>query len=138
FYENFCRSIGREDWLEHEQAGPEAHAAMIAAARDIFRTKTREAWFDLLNQTDQCAMRVLEPAEMANDPHVRAREMIVDLPHPTLGTVHQTGFAPKLSKTPGGFRNFAASTGQHTQDVLAGLGLSAADIEELRASGAIR
>ena len=48
----------------------------------IFRTRTADEWFALLNQTDVCAAPVLAPAEAAANPHNLAREMILDLPRP--------------------------------------------------------
>lgn len=137
FYENFCRALGRDDWVGNEYADAEAHAIMIAQAREVFRTRTRDEWFDLLNQTDQCAMKVLAVDELQGDPQVVAREMIIELEHPAFGTVAQTGFTPKLSETAGGFRRFAPRPGEHTDEVLAGLGFSLQEIEDLRKAGTV-
>jgi len=58
--------------------------------------------------------------------------MAVELEHPVAGKVTQAGVAVKLSETPGSIRSFAPSLGQHTEEVLRGLGYSAAKIAELR------
>ena len=90
-----------------------------------------------LSKTDICAAPVLRLDEVLADPHNRARQMVVEVQHPTLGTVQQVGIAPKFSETPGSVRSTAPAPGQHTDDVLHGLGYDAARIAGLRASGAV-
>lgn len=138
FYENFVKAIGREDWLTEEFAPNERHAEMIAEARHIFLTRDRDDWFDHLNQTDQCAMKILDADDFADDPHVKAREMVVELEHPKFGPVRQIGFTPKMSGTPAGFRNFGPTLGQHTDEVLTQLGYTNDQIRDLRETGAVR
>jgi crotonobetainyl-CoA:carnitine CoA-transferase CaiB-like acyl-CoA transferase len=58
--------------------------------------------------------------------------MAVELDHPVAGKVMQAGVAVKLSDTPGSIRSFAPALGQDTEDVLRGIGYSAAKIAELR------
>lgn len=138
FYVNLMRGIGRDDWLDNEFADEETHTQMIAEARQIFLTKDRDEWFTILNETDQCTMKILDPEDFESDPHVKAREMVIELDHPKFGKVKQVGFAPKLSDTPAGFRNFTPALGEHTDEVLAGLGYTAAQISELKAAGSVK
>ena len=137
FYESFCRELGREDWLPHQHAEPEKQAEMITAAREIFRTRTRDEWHEALNQHDLCAMRILDAAEIVADPHVRAREMIIELQHPEMGPVKQIGSALKFSEGQSPFRFFAPGKGQNTDEVLAELGYGAEPIAALRADGVV-
>jgi crotonobetainyl-CoA:carnitine CoA-transferase CaiB-like acyl-CoA transferase len=137
FYENFCRALGREDWIPLQDTDLETHRGMVAEAREIFLQRTRVEWFTLLNREDQCAMGVLEPQELEADPHLQARGMIWNLEHPSVENVRQVGSAIKLSKTPPGFRSFAPSLGQHTDEVLAGLGFSPEELTRLRAERVI-
>lgn len=58
--------------------------------------------------------------------------MVVEVKHPTLGTVKEFGIPIKLSATPGSVRSAAPRAGEHTETVLRELGLSAADITALR------
>ncbi|MNC90391.1 Bile acid-CoA hydrolase [compost metagenome] len=55
--------------------------------------------------------------EMLDDPHFAAREAIVEVPHPTLGSVRMQNVAPKLSLTPGGIRSAAPTLGQHNRPI---------------------
>jgi crotonobetainyl-CoA:carnitine CoA-transferase CaiB-like acyl-CoA transferase len=52
--------------------------------------------------------------------------------HPTLGKVKSLGVGTKLSDTPGSVRRTAPQAGEHTDDVLASIGLDAAAIASLR------
>jgi formyl-CoA transferase/CoA:oxalate CoA-transferase len=67
-----------------------------------------------------------------SDPQVIHRQMVTELQHPTAGTIRVTGNPVKLSDTPGEITAPPPLLGQHTQEVLEGLGYSARDIEELR------
>ena len=60
--------------------------------------------------------------------------MIAELEHPKFGPVRQVGVAAKLSETPGSLRTTAPRRGQHTEEVLQGLGYSKEHIAELRAA----
>ena len=71
------------------------------------------------------------------DPQLAAREMIVPLEHLAAGTVRVLGTPLKLSATPASIRTAPPALGQHTDAILAEAGLSAAQIRELRRSGAV-
>jgi crotonobetainyl-CoA:carnitine CoA-transferase CaiB-like acyl-CoA transferase len=71
------------------------------------------------------------------DPHVQAREIIIETDHPTAGRVRLARSAPRYSATPSHLRLPAPTHGQHTDEVLGELGLSPAAITELRAAGVV-
>jgi crotonobetainyl-CoA:carnitine CoA-transferase CaiB-like acyl-CoA transferase len=75
--------------------------------------------------------------EMLADPQVQAREMVVEVDHPRAGRTRALGLPIKFSETPGEITRAAPLLGQHTREVLAGLGYCAADIDRLHAEGAI-
>ncbi len=84
------------------------------------------------------ATRIFTMADIFNDPHFKAREMLVQVPHDKLGQVTVPGVVPKMSGTPGSIRSSGGAVGRDTQNVLMELaGLSAADIERLCAQGVI-
>ena len=76
-------------------------------------------------------------ADVAADPHVLAREMVVELDHPRAGRTRALGLPIKLSGTPGGVARAAPTFGQHTREVLGEFGFSAAEIEALYAAEAV-
>lgn len=75
---------------------------------------------------------------LMTDPHLRAREMVVDLPHDRLGKIPVTGVPFKLSESPGRIEHLGPELGQHNDEIYGGLlGLSAGEMDELRNDGVI-
>jgi crotonobetainyl-CoA:carnitine CoA-transferase CaiB-like acyl-CoA transferase len=75
--------------------------------------------------------------EVFADPHVRERGMVVEVEHTRAGRSRVLGVPVKLSDTPGVIRRAAPTLGQHTEEILAELGLDTAAIGRLRAGGVI-
>ena len=72
------------------------------------------------------------------DEHLARRGYFINLPHPEVGVKQHCGIPWKMSGTPCQVRSAAPLLGQHTDEVLSGLlGLSEAEIAELRATGAL-
>jgi crotonobetainyl-CoA:carnitine CoA-transferase CaiB-like acyl-CoA transferase len=138
FYANLCKALGREDLLPYELVEGEQREALKHTFSDIFRTKTRQEWFDILTCHDICVGKVYDLDETEHDPHLRAREMVVEVDHPEVGKVKQVGISIKLSETPGQIRFLAAPLGAHTEEILSALGHSPEKIAELRLAGAIK
>ena len=69
--------------------------------------------------------------------NAQARGMTVEITDPVVGPVRQVGIGTKFSATPGELRSTAPHQGEHTDDVLEGLGYSAEQIAELRAAGTV-
>jgi crotonobetainyl-CoA:carnitine CoA-transferase CaiB-like acyl-CoA transferase len=74
--------------------------------------------------------------EVFEDPHVIARDMVIEVEHPEFGPVKQVGIGPKFSDTPGSVRTTGPARGEHTDEVLAEAGLGTDEISSLRESGA--
>jgi crotonobetainyl-CoA:carnitine CoA-transferase CaiB-like acyl-CoA transferase len=72
------------------------------------------------------------------DPHVTAREILVDLPDDRLGRLPMHNVIPRLSQTPGRLRRPAPGLGEHTAEILDSLGVDRAEIEALAREGIIR
>lgn len=138
FWANLCRALGRDDLLDKQFVTGAERDAVEAELAALFRTRTRDEWFVLLRERDVCVAPVYSFDELSNDPQLRHREMIVDVPLPGGGTVRQPGIAIKLSDTPGRIRSLPPRPGQHTDEVLTALGYDAARIAALRAAGVVR
>ena len=82
---------------------------------------TKQALFDLLMKHRVPCAPVRNLDEVVNDPHTRAREMVVEMEHPEAGTVYGLGIPIKLSATPGSIRRPAPLLGQHNDEILAEL-----------------
>ena len=137
FFANLCRAIGREDLIPY-QHDESRHPEIKEALRTAIAGRDRDEWFEILSQTDICVGKVYSLDEVPNDPHLRARQMIIELDHPEFGKVPQAGIPMKLSDTPGRARTAAPVAGQHTDEILGELGYSADEIERLRAGGTVR
>jgi crotonobetainyl-CoA:carnitine CoA-transferase CaiB-like acyl-CoA transferase len=137
FFVNLCKTLGREDFIPHQwDSSKREEIAEFFRAR--FKTKTRDEWFAILSQSDICAGPVYSLEEALNDAHNRARNMVVEVDHPTLGKVKQLGIGTKLSETPGAVRSTAPLAGQHTDDVLQSLGYDEAAVSALRERGVVQ
>ncbi|MNN66785.1 Crotonobetainyl-CoA:carnitine CoA-transferase [compost metagenome] len=77
-------------------------------------------------------------ADIVADPHYQARDMLLNAELPGGATVKMPGIVPKLSETPGGVNWSGPGLGQHTDSVLAQLGLTLADIERLKTQGVVQ
>jgi crotonobetainyl-CoA:carnitine CoA-transferase CaiB-like acyl-CoA transferase len=76
--------------------------------------------------------------DIVEDPQYLERETIVRVPHPKLGSVLMQNVIPRLSDTPGRIRHPGAEVGEHNEEVYCGeLGLSGAELEDLREAGVI-
>jgi crotonobetainyl-CoA:carnitine CoA-transferase CaiB-like acyl-CoA transferase len=137
FYANLCRALGCEQYIT-DQLNHEKWTEMIEHFAAIFKTRTRDEWFDYLSQSDICVGKMLTLDELEHDPQIRARNMIVEVETPTGEKVKQVGISIKLSDTPGSIRSLAPRLGQHTEEVLGGLGYEKGDIERWREDGSIR
>jgi alpha-methylacyl-CoA racemase len=97
-----------------------------------FSGRTRAEWEQIFAGTDACVSPVLSPAEAPAHPHARARDAFVEV-----GGVTQPAPAPRFGRTAAGSPLAPPRPGADTNDVLAGLGLSAAAVSDLRARGVI-
>lgn len=132
FWRAFCDGVGLEFEMSAMMPGPH-QIALKARLAEIFATRTRAEWATFGAEKDCCLEPVLEPAELAADPHLAARGLFVE---------QQTRFgrSPQLRLPVG---DPTASTpppamGADTDAILADAGLSAAEIAQLRGCGAVR
>jgi len=132
FYANLCQLIGREDFLEHQYATGEKREEIFRSFRETFLTKDRDEWVEILRRKDTCVAPVYSIDEVVTDPQLIARGMITEVDHPTLGRIKQVGSMLKLSESPFQVRNWSQRFGQHTEEILTGLGYSKEDIDRLR------
>jgi len=112
-------------------------AALTTEIDRALASDTAERWIDRLNREGIPSGPILTVQEMFAHPQIAAREMLLKIPHPAIGTFMTTGLAAKLSETPGRVTR-PPLLGEHTEEVLRTKGFSADEIDALRASGAIR
>lgn len=137
FWRAFCRAIGREDLIPLQYPQGPKKAELFEELERIFRTRTRDEWFELLAKTDVPVGKVLGVDEVFSGPQAKERGMVLETEHFRYGRVRQIGFPIRFSDTPWRIRIGPAQMGDHTNEVLAGLGYPADEIERLRQEGVI-
>ena len=124
FWAAFCRAVEREDLIPIQFAPGDKADELIREVEKIFSERTREQWIDLLQDVDCCCEPVNTFDEAFSHPQVVARNMIVEMEHPTEGTIRQINFPGKFSKTPAEMRLAPPLLGQHTEEILKELGIT--------------
>lgn len=140
-WERMCEAIGRADLLANElyadNAGRLTHQRKLEHdLEETFVQRTTAEWMAVLNNAGVPCGPIYDIGQVWEDEQITAREMRVDLPHPTAGTVGNIGLAAKLRGTPGSIRTAAPLLGQHTREVLCEAGYSDGAIDDMLASGA--
>jgi len=107
-------------------------ARINAAIDERLGRDTVARWIETLNRAGVPCGRVMNLSEVFADPQVRAQQMVIEVEHPGHGPVKMTGFPVKLSETPCAVRHPAPELGQHTEEVLRGLGWDDARIAALK------
>ncbi|MFI6350150.1 CaiB/BaiF CoA transferase family protein [Streptomyces sp. NPDC050560] len=100
-------------------------------------TRTTAEWLALLEENGIWAAPVYSYADVLADPQVRHNGSFVTYEHPTEGTVTTPGFPFRLTRTPAEVTRPAPLTGEHTRDILDGLGYPRERVDALLAQGRI-
>ena len=136
FWAALCAIAGRPE-MQPNEFDPSTHDDFKAHLTELFRTKTRDEWFVELREIELCVAPVLGLDEVFENEHALARDLVVEVNDPLIGTVRHVGIGPKFSDTPGNVRTTAPHNGEHTDGVLRSLGRDAAEIARLRAAGVV-
>ncbi|MGH3358490.1 MAG: CaiB/BaiF CoA transferase family protein [Nocardioidaceae bacterium] len=138
----FCKTIGAPELAEDPRflTNPDrlAHLSdLVGCIEERTIVETRAHWLGLLQEVGIPAGPINTVPEALADPQARAREMVIEVEHPTLGTTRALGPVVKLSDTPAAITRAAPDLGQHTQEVLREIGLDDDEIAALRADGVL-
>jgi alpha-methylacyl-CoA racemase len=115
------KQMSRQDW-----------PGIKAKLTDIFASKTRDEWDEIMLGTDICYAPVLSFEEAMAHPHNQERETFKEN-----GGVKQAAPAPRFSRTEAELPDVAVAPGSHTDDILLSLGLAQDEISALRKGGAV-
>jgi crotonobetainyl-CoA:carnitine CoA-transferase CaiB-like acyl-CoA transferase len=142
-FDRLCAMIGHPDLPNDPRFAtaaerPKHIPLMIDMMTEWFRSRPFEKAIAELKAADIPHSPIMSMADIFADPHYHARDMIIDVPDETLGTLPQPGVVPKLSLTPGRVHHSGSTIGRHTDEILSGLlGYSEQQIAELRAERVI-
>ncbi|WP_417662764.1 CaiB/BaiF CoA transferase family protein [Pseudomonas sp.] len=140
-YKRLMTLVGREDLANDprlaQNDGRSEHADLIdQAIADWTCQRGRDEVLAALNEARVPAGFPYTAADIVKDPHYLARQMIETV-QTAAGPLKVPGVLPKLSRTPGRIGTGGPALGEHTDDVLAGLGLTDEQRQGLRDRGIV-
>ena len=141
-WERFCHGMEREDLKDHPDYATNSvrvnnRGAMVSMLQEIFLSRPVAEWVKDLQAANVPCGPINDLADVFADPQVLARNMYLEMAHPTLGSIKQTGLPIKFSLTPGGLDRHPPLLGEHNQEILKSLGYSEADVQSLMAQSVI-
>jgi formyl-CoA transferase len=141
-YRRLMSAIGREDLRDDPAlARNDGRAAQMAridqAIAEWTAKRSQRQVLEEMEKAEVPAGRIYSAADIAADPHYAARGMIQQVLAGDGEPLKVPGIVPKLSATPGAIRTPAPKLGEHTDEVLQGLGFSGEGISALRAKGIV-
>jgi formyl-CoA transferase len=136
-YRRLMAAIGREDLRDDPAlARNDGRAAQMQRIDDAIASwtcaRTQQAVLKAMEDAEVPAGRIYTAADIAADPHYAARGMIQQIVAGDGEPLKVPGIVPKLSATPGAIRSPAPKLGEHTDEILEGLGFSPLEISVLR------
>jgi formyl-CoA transferase len=141
-YRRLMTAIGREDLRDDPAlARNDGRAAQMQRIDEAIAAwtsqRSQQEVLDAMEKAEVPAGRIYSAADIAADPHYAARGMIQQVMAGDGEPLRVPGIIPKLSATPGAIRAPAPKLGEHTEEVLSGLGFSAAQVSSFRAKKVI-
>jgi formyl-CoA transferase len=135
--ERVYRAIGREDMISDPRFRTNADRVRNseeseAPIREFIAARTLAESLAVFERAEVTAAPVYEIDQFIADPHVKARNIVAELPDAEMGTLPMHAVVPRLSDTPGAIRTPAPGLGEHNEQILGGLGLSEAEMADLR------
>jgi crotonobetainyl-CoA:carnitine CoA-transferase CaiB-like acyl-CoA transferase len=141
-WRKFCNAIDRPD-----MAGDPDYASQESRLRNrdklnaqldtAFKTKSSREWLDILDNAEIPVGPIYHMNEVFADPQVSHLEMAAPVHHPARGDIRLVAEPVTLSRTPSAVATPIAEMGAHTDELLAEIGYSGAEIDRLRADKAI-
>ena len=133
FWETFCRIIGRETFIAEQWSAPPRQDELIAEVRSIILSRTLDEWLGVIDPDTICVAPVNTFEEAIQDPHIREQGTWFEGELPRGEKVPQAALPILFDGDRPGWRSHPPEHGEHTQEILRGLGLADRDIEDLRA-----
>ncbi|KAJ8117398.1 hypothetical protein OPT61_g1390 [Boeremia exigua] len=139
-----CQGLGQPKWATDERFSTNTarvhHRDILEKQiEDVTVTKTTQEWLDIFDGTGLPYARVNDLWDTMQHDHVRARNMVVEIQHPSCGPMELINSPVKYSRSQPSIRSAPPLLGQHTEEILREeLGLDNVAISELRRDGIIR
>jgi formyl-CoA transferase len=137
-FARLCTILDHDEWLADPDYANDTnrvkHREQLAAAIEtVTATRPRAHWLALFEANGLPCGPINDYAQVFADPHIRARNLIVDTEHPALGRIQTLGAPVKMSRTPAVVGRPAPLLGQHTLEVLREAGYDEREIARITA-----
>ncbi len=144
-FKRFCDAVGHPEWAQDPRFASNTlrvqhRTTLIPAMEAVTRTRSTADWVTLLEDKAVPCGPINTIAQAFDDPQVIARGLRVELPRDAsdgVATIASVASPLRLAGNPPVLRRAPPALGQHTDEVLSGLGLDAAAIAALRAQGVV-
>lgn len=103
---------------------------LIPLLNGVFETKPKGDWVELFEKHKIPCGPVNTFSDILNDSHIKEREMVVEMEHPSLGEIKQLGIPVKLSRTPGELNSVPPEQGEHSEAILRNIGYTDEQIKD--------
>ncbi len=138
----FCDALDRKEWIDHEDWASargryQNMRELVDAADSVFQSRTRDEWGERLDKAGIVWGPVQSLEETSRDPQAHALGLFPELTHPELGTYRTVNAPMRFQDCEVGPKGPAPTLGEHSDTILAELGLSEKQIAELRTQGGI-
>ena len=127
--------LGNDPQLENNDGRVKRVAELDQAIGEWAKTVSTDKALEILDSVAVPAGRIYTVADIANDPHYKARENIQTIEMKDGSKVDVPGVIPKLSRTPGSIKTLAPDIGQNTDEILKSIGLSNDQVASLKERG---
>jgi formyl-CoA transferase len=140
-WQRFCAAIGkselaRDPRFERNSDRVANREALIPVLAEIFRSQQNKSWLRLLNQAEVPCAPIQTIDQVFQSPQVLHRKMLLEVEHPTAGTVPMAGLPVKFSATPASVRLPPPLLGEHSEEVLSSwLGMNSEVVAQLKQKG---
>lgn len=141
-WENFCRALGfpeiaRDARFEMMKARVANYSELRPMIERVVSKMSRAEVIAAMSEVGIPAGPINSVGEGLEDPHILAREMVVELTHPEYGPLKVLGIPLKLSATPGSVESAPPKFGEHNREVLGKLGFGEDEIMRLEQAGVV-
>ena len=142
-WERLCRTLGLEDLMVDPRFATNPHRLknreqLVELLEKTLASESTKHWLKVLEEGEVPSGPINDMAQVYSDPHVQARNMVMEIEHPEAGRIKNIGIPVKLSHTPGTIRLPPPLLGQHADEVLSSFGYSQEEIGAFRANEIVK